>query len=217
MKGLLIKDFKLVKVQKNFFLLIVAIAIGMAMFTDDSSFIIGYMSFIATLFVLSTISYDEFDNGNAFLFCLPISKKSYIIEKYGFGLILGGTSWLIATVIAITSDLMKNSVITENTLITAITIIPVLLIILAVMIPFQIKFGGEKGRIAIIGAIGLMFILGIIAVKVAGVFNVDLVLSFNNLSSLNLQMLVGIATVIAAIGLYFSYKISLSIMRKKEF
>lgn len=217
MKGLLIKDFKLVKVQKNFFLLIVAIAIGMAMFTDDSSFIIGYMSFIATLFVLSTISYDEFDNGNAFLFCLPISKKSYIIEKYGFALTLGGTSWLVATVIAITSDLMKNSVITENTLITAIMIIPVLLIILAIMIPFQIKFGGEKGRIAIIGAIGLMFILGIIVVKVAGVFNVDLVSLFNNLSSLNLQMLVGIATIIAAIGLYFSYKISLSIMRKKEF
>lgn len=35
MKGLLVKDFRLLKVQKNFFLLIIAVAIGMALFTND--------------------------------------------------------------------------------------------------------------------------------------------------------------------------------------
>ena len=46
MKGLLIKDFKLLKVQKNFFLLILCIAIGMEIFTNStsSSFIIGFLS-----------------------------------------------------------------------------------------------------------------------------------------------------------------------------
>ena len=93
MKGLLIKDFKLLKVQKNSFLLILCIAIGMEIFTNStsSSFIIGYLSFVATLFTLSSISYDEFDNGNAFLFSLPITRKSYVIEKYGFGMIMGSS------------------------------------------------------------------------------------------------------------------------------
>ena len=82
MKGLLIKDFKLLKVQKNFFLLILCITIGMEIFTNSasSSFIIGFLSFVATLFTLSSISYDEFDNGNAFLFSLPITRKSYVTE-----------------------------------------------------------------------------------------------------------------------------------------
>ena len=77
MKGLLIKDFKLLKVQKNSFLLILCIAIGMEIFTNStsSSFIIGYLSFVATLFTLSSISYDEFDNGNAFLLLTYHTEK----------------------------------------------------------------------------------------------------------------------------------------------
>ena len=92
MKGLLIKDFKLLQGQKNFFITIIAIAGIMAIFMEDASFIIGYMTFVGSLFTLSTISYDEFDNGNAFLFSLPITRKDYILEKYGFGLIVGGIS-----------------------------------------------------------------------------------------------------------------------------
>lgn len=38
MKGLLVKDFKLMKLQKNFFLLILVIAIGMIVFTNDVHF-----------------------------------------------------------------------------------------------------------------------------------------------------------------------------------
>ena len=82
MKGLLVKDFKLMKGQKNFFLIIAAIAASTAFFSDDTSFFMGFLPFILSMFALSTISYDEFDNGNAFLFTLPISRTGYTIEKY---------------------------------------------------------------------------------------------------------------------------------------
>lgn len=68
MKGLLIKDFKLMMMQKNFFLSIIAIAVVLTVFVKNPSFIIGYLTFIGSVFTLSTISYDEFDNGNAFYF-----------------------------------------------------------------------------------------------------------------------------------------------------
>ena len=42
MKGLLVKDFKLMKLQKNFFLLIVVIAVSMIAFTDDVTFPVGF-------------------------------------------------------------------------------------------------------------------------------------------------------------------------------
>ena len=42
MKGLLVKDFKLMKLQKNFFLLIVVIAVSMIAFTDDVTFPLGF-------------------------------------------------------------------------------------------------------------------------------------------------------------------------------
>ncbi len=72
MKGLLIKDFRLMKTQIRMFLIFIAIAVAMAISADDTSFMIGFITFVFSLFTLSTISYDEFDNGNAFLFTLPI-------------------------------------------------------------------------------------------------------------------------------------------------
>lgn len=66
MTGLLVKDFKLMATQKNFFLVILLIVIGMISFTEDVSFPLGFLTFALSLFTLSTISYDEFDNGMRF-------------------------------------------------------------------------------------------------------------------------------------------------------
>ena len=60
MKGLLIKDLRLMKVQKNFFFIFIVIAIGMGAFSYNISFMVGFLSFVLSLFTLSTISYDEF-------------------------------------------------------------------------------------------------------------------------------------------------------------
>ncbi|MBS6559606.1 MAG: ABC-2 transporter permease [Clostridiales bacterium] len=217
MKGLLIKDFRLLKTQKNFFFLIVAVAIVMAISTKDCSFIIGYLTFIGSLFTLSTISYDEFDNGNVFLFSLPVSRKNYVAEKYGFGLIMGISSWILATILVLIEGLIRNTDMTVDILISALIILPIMLILLALMIPFHLKFGGEKGRIAIIGAVGLLFVLGILVVKMVKVFHVNLDAIFNAFPVISVGVLIGIEMAMAIVLLLFSYKVSIMIMRKKEF
>ena len=153
MKGLLVKDFKLMKGQQSFFIIVVLVSILTAV-VSSPSFVIAYLSFIGSAFTLSTLSYDEFDNGNAFLFSLPITRTEYILEKYGFALITGGAFWLAGIVIAIITQAFKNPSATKDIIIDALAVLPVLFIILAVMFPFQLKFGGEKGRIAIIAAAG---------------------------------------------------------------
>lgn len=217
MKGLLIKDFKLLKGQKNFFVSIVVLAIVMGMYVKDSSFIIGYMTFAGSLFSLSTISYDEFDNGNAFLFSLPISRRNYIVEKYVFGLILGGTSWLFATIIAAITGLSKNSIMIKDTMMIALSMLPILIIVLTVMLPLQFKFGGEKSRIAIFAVVGLMCGIAFVVVKVAGLFNIDLITMFNNLPTMSMGELITVFLGIAIIVFLISLKISVSIMNRKEF
>ncbi len=83
MKGLLIKDFQLLKAQKSFFMVLIAVAVGMCLFSYDTSFITGFLTFAVSLFTISTVSYDEFDNGNAFLFSLPISRTGYVMDDSG--------------------------------------------------------------------------------------------------------------------------------------
>ena len=219
MKGLLIKDFKLLKVQKNFFLLILCIAIGIEIFTNStsSSFIIGFLSFVATLFTLSSISYDEFDNGNAFLFSLPITRKSYVIEKYGFGMILGSSFWAFGTLIVILKEVITHKYVSIDTVIAAFIILPIVFAVLAVMLPFQLKFGGEKGRIAIIWTLVILFLIGIVITKVANAFNINLSFLFHEIATLNSIILILVIIGITFFMLFVSYRISLSIMKKKEF
>ena len=56
------------------------VAAGILIATDQISFAITYTSVITIMTAISTISYDTFDNGNAFLFTLPLAEKN-IQEK----------------------------------------------------------------------------------------------------------------------------------------
>ena len=100
MKGLLIKDFKLMKNQKNFFFIMIFIAAAMLFAEFESTFVVSYFTMIASMFVLSTISYDEYDNGYAFLFSMPFSRTSYVKEKYVFSILVGRGAWLHSVVLS---------------------------------------------------------------------------------------------------------------------
>lgn len=217
MKGLLIKDFKLMKGQKTFFILIVAISAGIAAFSDNPSFIINFLPFVLSLFTLSTISYDEFDNGNAFLFTLPVSRAGYTVEKYCLSGLLGGGAWVLATLFAMIFGILKETAAISEIAMTAVMILPVLIVIQAVMIPFQLKFGGEKGRIALIGALGLLFLTGIIVVKAAQIFGIDIANIARHLPTVSMGILVTALMTAAVVLLLISAKISISVMKNKEF
>lgn len=217
MKGLLIKDFQLMKGQKNFFFLIFIIEIAMAAFSDDFSFILGFLPFVLSLFTLSTISYDEFDNGNAFLFTLPISRTCYTAEKYCLALLLGGGAWIFAVITAIVFSLSKKTADVSEILMVAVMILPSLLLIQAVMIPFHPKFGGEKGRIALIGALGVLSIIVAVIVKAAEMLGIDIINTINNLQMSSMGLMAAVILIAAVIVLLVSIKISSKIMSRKEF
>lgn len=218
MTGLLVKDFKLMATQKNFFLVILLIVIGMISLTEDVSFPLGFLTFALSLFTLSTISYDEFDNGYAFLFTLPITRVGYVLEKYCLGFLLGFSSWLLATCLGIIASMVRHNTSLIEVWQIAAMILPIMIIIQSIMFPFQLKFGGEKGRIAIIGAVGLLVVAGVVIVKGAKLFfNVDLIAQLNTLPIVSMGMLFLIALVIAMLLLALSVRISISIMKKKQF
>ena len=221
MKGLFVKDLKLMMSQKNFLLLILAIVIGMMIFTDDVIFPLGFLSFTVSLFTVSTISYDDFDNGNAFLFTLPITRNHYVSEKYFLGLLLGCIAWVLATILGIITTVLKDTLPITDLVQSSLMILPIMIVMIvvqAIMLPFRLKFGGDKGRIAMIGVLGGLEVITLVIVKGAeAIFNIDLVSLLDNLPTVSMGVLIAIAIIIALLMLLVSMKISLSIMNKKEF
>lgn len=214
MKGLLIKDFRLLWGQKNTFFIISAISVGMAGFYNPS-FVLFYLPFLISMFTLSTISYDEFDNGNAFLFTLPISRAGYAVEKYCLALLLGGGSLVLALLLTLLFGLGKGIALGELML-TAVTVLPIVILIQAVTIPFQLKFGAEKGRIAMIGAIGFFGVCCVAAVKVCQMLGLDLLDILDNLSGIGMGVLIAVVFAVVLAVLLVSVRISIRIMTRKE-
>lgn len=217
MKGLLIKDFRLMKVQKSFFLLITVIGVWGTLLSENVTSAIGFLTFVMSLFSVSSISYDEFDNGNAFLFSLPITRTIYVVEKYCFGLILGLGAWTVFTLLALVSNGFRRILPTGELMISAAMILPMFLVILAVMLPIQLRFGGEKGRIALIAALGILILLGLAVVKIAKGMGIDLAGLLDALPIISVGVLLAGALVAAVLLLLLSVWISLGIIKRKEF
>lgn len=217
MKGLLIKDFKLIKMHRNYFAMIIAIAFVISLLTEDTTFMLGFISFITSMFTISTISYDEFDNGNAFLFTLPIDRKKYAAEKYVFGMLLGGCSLFIAIILAIILNLIEKSDTISNILISGGMLLPFILLLLSILIPFQLKFGSEKGRIVISAVFSIVFLISFVLGKSIGMLGINIAEVINRISLLGAGGLFILIFVISMIVVLFSMKVSISVMNKKEF
>ena len=211
MKGLIIKDFKLLMMQKSFFITLAIVAIFFGI-TTDTIFVIGFLTMICSMFSLSTISYDEFDNGNAFLFSLPITRKGYVIEKYIFGIMLGVISLILSTIIACILTLFLNSTVTNDLFLVALIYIPIVLVLQSLMLPLQIKFGSEKSRVAMFIVFAIIFIIGYGFNELIRILNIDF-----TLLTMNVSMILVIVMILSLIIMFISCKISMKIIKNKEF
>lgn len=88
MKGLLIKDLKLIKNQKSFLVLVAVLCLLFLFRGQSPVYVISYASAMITILTTTTVSYDEMDNGMNFIFTFPVSRKHYVREKYLFGVLL---------------------------------------------------------------------------------------------------------------------------------
>ena len=157
------------------------------------------------------------DNGNAFLFCLPISRAVYAAEKYCFGLLLGTGAWLAATLFVLCVNAYKRAALPMDILLSSLMLLPLILLMQALVLPFDLKFGSERGRIAILGALGLLVLLGVLAVKGAEAAGIDLAAVLDSLPPLNMGLLIAAALLVSLVLWLLSMRISISIVKKKEF
>lgn len=113
MLGLFIKDLKLLKAQKKLFML-VGIVTAVVLFniqdgTEMIGFMAGYMVFVVTMAATSTIGCDEADHGTVFLFTLPVSRKEYVLEKYGLAVAGSAAAVCIVTVLVYLVSVVRGS------------------------------------------------------------------------------------------------------------
>lgn len=217
MKGLLIKDFRLMKNMGNSLAIILLVMAGMSFYNSDMSFIVVYMAIIGNTFTSSTISYDEFENGNAFLFSLPVSRKDYAMEKYLFSLLLCTGGWLLGSLFSAGAGMVRYGADPMECFMTALVLLPVAIGLNAFMLPLRLKFEGEKSRIFTIIVLGGVFLIGLAGAKVVKMLGIDFGALEERLSVMSAGMGIVVALGISIALLLVSCQISIKIMEHKEF
>lgn len=217
MSGLMVKDIRILLQRKQTLIVFLVIAVILSV-TQDSYFIVGYLTFISVMLAISTISYDEFDNGYPFLLTLPITRKTYVIEKYVIGLLAIVTSWVLSVALCFAADsILGNPIVVKDTLIVSVSMLPVPFFFMDIMLPVQIKFGAERGRLVFVAVLGICTIVvygGMKALKAVGIEKQELLEKVSNLPDIAVVLILLGGTVLLT---WISFIISNHIMEKKEF
>lgn len=217
MAGLFQKDIRLILQNKQAILLFAFLAVFFC-FTQQSTFVISYLAFLCTILTISTINYDENDNGYAFLMTLPVSYKEYVYEKYLFCIMGGLLSWGFSTALCFIANIIKDIPLQlGEELMEVLPLIPAFAIIASIFIPFQLKFGGEKSRIAMVGLCGGVVAIFFLADKVMEKTNISINGFVSKLNSMPYAVIVLILFAVAAGIMAASIGCSLAIMKKKEY
>lgn len=220
MKGLLIKDFQLAFLNIKMLVALCFISIFItSSATGSSAFVISYVTIIFFMLVLTSISYDELDHSISFLFTLPISRKTYVGEKYVFSLVCGMIGLVFSTALCVVISMIKNiNLIEADFILIAFMIYFVLLFIVALMLPIQLKFGGDNGRIALFLVFGILVAAIYIGTKILERFHIyeaDIIKFMNLLLTANASLFIPAVIILALAALGISYGISLRIMNHR--
>ncbi len=212
MKGLLIKDIKLIKTRGIFILFVVAAYAVLQLGAGNSEMSVGLTTLILSIFSITSITYDEYDNGMPFLFTLPITRREYVREKYVFGFALATITWVVMSIICFSFEyfVWTESV---NALPEKLAFTVAYLLVVYFMVAFEIamklKFAERSGLAAMI----VMAVMGALIVLVYSTF--DLGAKLIDTKFLEVKLFIGMAVVFAAM-IYGFYRWSVRIMEMRE-
>lgn len=220
MKGLLIKDYKLILQQKRLFVIFVGIWIMLLLTNeaDNFSFAVSYLMFVLAMFTVSTISYDQYDNGMAFLMTLPTSRVLYVREKYFLAVMNTVVSAFFSVLVTFILGEIRSIQCNSGELVSVTIVLTIIvLVMLAFMLPFSILFGSEKGRIVLVAVVGVCCVIGVVGSRLSDTVNLAFETTANRIFSQNPVSLIAEGVVLCICVLGISYLVTVRQMMKKEF
>ena len=156
MKGLLLKDWYMMRKYCRSYLLIAAVFIAVSLYSNYNLFFIFYPCLLCGMIPVNLLGYDERSRWMQYSGTLPYTKTQIVSAKYLIGL-LAQVTILIVTGI---SQGVKMTV-AGNFVFGEFVVLMLLMLIVATLtssisLPFIFKLGVEKGRTAYFIMIGFV-------------------------------------------------------------
>lgn len=207
MKGLLLKDWYMVKKYCRAYLLIAIVFIAISFFSNDNMFFVFYPCLLCGMIPVNLLAYDERSHWMQYSGTLPYTKTQIVSGKYLIGL-LAQLAVLVATGIAhgVKMYAAGNFVLGDFAVLMLLMLI-VSTLSSSICLPFVFKLGVEKGRTAYYVMVG--FVCGA-SVLASGILRGQLMGEIQPNLILGLLAIVGISVYI------LSWYLSVVFFKKRE-
>jgi len=147
MKGLLLKDWYVLKSYCRIFLLLVLVYAALSSaFNSSSGFVVFYPCVLSGMISMTLLSYEEREKWNVYAATLPVSKAQRVSCKYLMSLFLSSTVLCVTLLSHTVTMLAKHSFDISAISGLFITLVPLCLLPAALLLPFIFRLGTEKGR-----------------------------------------------------------------------
>lgn len=166
MKSMLWKDFYNIGHNwKQLVYMVVILGIGMIPAGGIESFAVSFIM-ICSMMTITTFSFDEKCKWEKYALIMPLTRKTYVMEKYVFHLLFA----LVSAGIAVGAGSLFYLATSKGDLtvlfISGATGIGISVLLGSIFIPFVIRFGAESTRMIILGGVGIPALLAFAAYKI---------------------------------------------------
>ena len=216
MKGLILKDWRLMARQAKFMLLFIVVFIGIYSFTNpENNFITGVYNMVMVMLTINCFAYDELNNFDRLAASAPLPRSKIVLSRYLSALLTGvaGAGLILALQCGILLfKKMGTEVLLQNTILI-VTCFGVSLLLMAITFPLFYRFGVNKSRLIMI----IIFLIPTMLIMLASGLFMDGKLTLPTLSPWFWNTLPILLAAILVLALLLSYSISVKIYQNKEF
>lgn len=156
MKGLLLKDWYMMKKYCKNYIFIAAIFIAISLMNSDNLFFVFYPCLLCGMIPVNLLGYDERSRWLQYSGTLPYTKTQLVSVKYLIGL-MAQVAVLLATGIAQGIKMsLDGTFVLNDFIVLLLLLLSVATFTSSISLPFIFKLGVEKGRTAYYVMIGFV-------------------------------------------------------------
>lgn len=156
MKGLLMKDFYMMKKYCRAYLLIAVVFIAVSFFVEEDLFMTFYPCLLCGMIPVNLLAYDERSHWMEFSGTLPYTKAQIVSGKYLIGLMTQAALLVVTGVAQGIRMAMAGSFALRDFAVLMLLMLCVSTVASSITMPFVFKLGVEKGRLAYYVMVGVV-------------------------------------------------------------
>ncbi|MPW24413.1 ABC-2 transporter permease [Alkalibaculum sp. M08DMB] len=207
MKGLLIKDLLAMKKQGKTIIALLFFYIIYAVTFKNVSMLGMVIVLICAMMPITTLSYDEKCKWDSFALSTTVSRKTLVLSKYIFSIILILCAIVIVALLSSLMVFFSKELEIVDALLMSAGLGGIALVFLTLTLPLLFKFGVEKGRMLMLAT----FLIPSMIIMLFSNFG------FSLPDEQVLRHMSYVSPIIIFFLIFISIKVSIKIVHKKEF